>query len=278
MVKKNSRYSLEIWPYDKPRNLFVYVKPYEVTTTIEPIKQYNHSEIFLNIIVITALNHEDRRIAIRQTWASKKRINNKKIAVNFLNLLKQESDKYGDIIQEPFIDSYYNLTIKVGMMLKWIKNNYPDTRYILKADDDVYIDIPNLLKNLSQHENSSELLLMGQLNTLSLPNRDQYNKWYMPNYMYSESTYPPYLDGPAYIMSQAVLNKLYEKALSLPILHLEDLFFTGICAREANIDPINNKNFGFFAEPLGLIMKHGITIAEMNRMWKNRSQLNNYEN
>ncbi|KAF7991794.1 hypothetical protein HCN44_010595 [Aphidius gifuensis] len=276
------------WPSDKPRNLTYFIRPHENTTIIRPIDCCNSSTTFLNIIVPSGLDQKDRRVAIRQTWGSKKRINDKEIVVNFLvgqtnnntltNLLKQESDKYGDIIQEPFIDSYYNLTIKVGMMLKWIKNNYPDTRYILKADDDVYIDIPNLLKNLSQHENSSELLLMGQLNTLSLPNRDQYNKWYMPNYMYSESTYPPYLDGPAYIMSQAVLNKLYEKALSLPILHLEDLFFTGICAREANIDPINNKNFGFFAEPLGLIMKHGITIAEMNRMWKNRSQLNNYEN
>uniref|UniRef100_A0A182Y6R4 Galectin domain-containing protein n=1 Tax=Anopheles stephensi TaxID=30069 RepID=A0A182Y6R4_ANOST len=34
-----------------------------------------------------------------------------------------ESEVYGDIIQESFIDSYNNLTLKTIMMLKWVTNN-----------------------------------------------------------------------------------------------------------------------------------------------------------
>lgn len=34
-----------------------------------------------------------------------------------------ESEVYGDIIQENFIDSYNNLTLKTIMMLKWVTNN-----------------------------------------------------------------------------------------------------------------------------------------------------------
>lgn len=34
-----------------------------------------------------------------------------------------EVEKYGDVIQENFIDSYNNLTLKSIMMLKWVKHN-----------------------------------------------------------------------------------------------------------------------------------------------------------
>lgn len=34
-----------------------------------------------------------------------------------------ESEVYGDIIQESFVDSYNNLTLKTIMMLKWVTNN-----------------------------------------------------------------------------------------------------------------------------------------------------------
>ncbi|XP_040159681.1 uncharacterized protein LOC120898208 isoform X2 [Anopheles arabiensis] len=37
--------------------------------------------------------------------------------------LVNESEVYGDIIQESFIDSYNNLTLKTIMMLKWVTNN-----------------------------------------------------------------------------------------------------------------------------------------------------------
>ena len=37
-----------------------------------------------------------------------------------------ESDMYGDVIQESFIDSYNNLTLKTIMMLKWVNGNCYD--------------------------------------------------------------------------------------------------------------------------------------------------------
>ena len=37
--------------------------------------------------------------------------------------IEEEVEKYGDIIQEGFLDSYNNLTLKSIMMLKWVTNN-----------------------------------------------------------------------------------------------------------------------------------------------------------
>lgn len=42
------------------------------------------------------------------------------------NKIYDESDTYRDIIQESFIDSYNNLTLKSIMMLKWVSNNCYD--------------------------------------------------------------------------------------------------------------------------------------------------------
>lgn len=34
-----------------------------------------------------------------------------------------ESEVYGDVIQESFLDTYNNLTLKTVMMLKWVNQN-----------------------------------------------------------------------------------------------------------------------------------------------------------
>jgi hypothetical protein len=37
--------------------------------------------------------------------------------------INDESEHYNDVIQEQFLDTYNNLTLKAVMMLKWVKNN-----------------------------------------------------------------------------------------------------------------------------------------------------------
>lgn len=51
---------------------------------------------------------------------------------------------------------------------------------------------------------------------------------YMPQYIFSEGFYPNYLSGTGYVMSRDVVNKLYKAALKTPIIHLEDVYITGI--------------------------------------------------
>lgn len=45
--------------------------------------------------------------------------------------IEEEIDKYGDVIQEGFTDSYNNLTLKSIMMLKWINNNCNESGKLL---------------------------------------------------------------------------------------------------------------------------------------------------
>uniref|UniRef100_A0A1B0DAS4 Hexosyltransferase n=1 Tax=Phlebotomus papatasi TaxID=29031 RepID=A0A1B0DAS4_PHLPP len=132
-----------------------------------------------------------------------------------------ESDQFGDIVQESFLDSYNNLTLKSVMLLKWVTNNCLDrVRFIMKCDDDVFVNVPNLLHillggivpvyndtlsfydltNLMATRKKTAIvepkrLLMGFLFCRAKPIADVTSKWYSPIYMYSGTTYPNYLSG-----------------------------------------------------------------------------------
>ena len=60
--------------------------------------------------------------------------------------VSNESHEYGDIVQEDFIDTYANLTVKTLMLLKWFTENCADTQYVMKTDDDMYINLVKLLQ------------------------------------------------------------------------------------------------------------------------------------
>ena len=134
--------------------------------------------------------------------------------------LRSEADQYGDIVQEAFIDTYANLTVKSLMLLKWFTQHCDNTQYVMKADDDMYINLVKLYELVQA--NKKPQLLMGSLicNAIpikvtssvlyctvlyctvlyllycnAIPIKDPYNKWYVPNYMFSARRYPNYLSG-----------------------------------------------------------------------------------
>ncbi|XP_050359216.1 uncharacterized protein LOC126779282 [Nymphalis io] len=172
--------------------------------------------------------------------------------------IEEEVEKYGDVIQEGFIDSYNNLTLKSIMMLKWVTNNCNESvRYILKTDDDMYVNVPNLIENLRNrskvHDSTKgqeqEYLLIGDLICGARPVQDVGSKWYSPRYMYGGRVYPRYLSGTGYALSAGAARALYAAALRTSYFHLEDIYITGMCAVRAKprIVPRDEPGFSYSA-------------------------------
>jgi hypothetical protein len=46
-----------------------------------------------------------------------------------------------DIVQEDFLDSYRNVSLKSAAMLKWSYTYCPSAKYTLKGDDDMFVNI-----------------------------------------------------------------------------------------------------------------------------------------
>ena len=142
------------------------------------------------------------RSAIRQTWANISELPRNVKVVFILGQadnatqqfkIQEESNKYGDIVQESFVDTYQNLTIKSLMLLKWFEQNCHQTQYVMKSDDDMYINLQKL--NDLVKTNHDPYLLVGNLRRNVAPIRRSQSKWHVPYHMFPERHYPNYLVG-----------------------------------------------------------------------------------
>lgn len=98
---------------------------------------------------------------------------------------------------------------------------------------------------------------------------------YVPEYMYDSKYYPNYVSGGGYVISGPLVPLLFESALRVPYFHFEDVYVTGLVAKEANIIPEDNTLFGFRKLPLDqpclyrqMITTHGLSPNEQRDIWQ----------
>ncbi|XP_076275527.1 beta-1,3-galactosyltransferase 1-like isoform X2 [Rhynchophorus ferrugineus] len=209
-------------------------------------------DLFLLILVISATNDFDRRFNIRSTWGLYKR-NVKMLFMlgmtaddQLQEVIEIESEVYRDIIQGNFMDTYRNLTYKSIMSLKYALYHCPKVRYILKVDDDTFVNMPLLLNFLKNNlpSNTSNLILCND-KTGSPVIRNKQSKWYVPEDVYPEAFYPSYCFGWYAIFSSDVCFQLYKESQKLKYVNIEDAFLFGIAAgKSVKSDKENDPSYG----------------------------------
>lgn len=127
----------------------------------------------LVFIIKSAMNHFDRRNAIRQSWGYEKRFSDVIIRRVFVlgitdldnehnnelqHSIDAEHENYHDIVQANFIDSYFNNTIKTMMGIKWAVTHCPRGKFFMFVDDDFYVSAKNVLRFLRNPINYPEYL------------------------------------------------------------------------------------------------------------------------
>ncbi|XP_064212018.1 uncharacterized protein LOC661554 [Tribolium castaneum] len=245
---------VEGWDFNTTRDTTHYVLNTNLSAHIWP-EHFCDLNSFLLVMVCSGPANFEARSAIRDTWGHERIILGNNVSLFFLlgettNSSLQydimlESDRFGDIIQERFIDSYNNLTLKSVFMLKLVSSYCANsTKYLLKIDDDMFVNMIPVVRML-RDRNSTTDLLMGKLICRARPIKDTTSKWYSPRYMYPHHVYPNYVSGTGYVMSVDVAEKLYKAALKTPIFHLEDVYTTGLCAKRAGVRPKNNPLFTY---------------------------------
>ena len=162
------------------------------------------------------------------------------------------------------------------MLLKWFSQSCDigtkSPSYVLKTDDDMYINLEKLYEIV--RGNKKPNLLLGSLICNAIPIKDPYNKWYVPNYMFSERRYPNYLSGTGYLMHRTTISKLYKASLDTPIFHLEDIYITGVLSRKVQIRPVDNIGFSYVRRKLNsclfkqTVTTHHVKHAEMRAIYQ----------
>ena len=159
-----------------------------------------------------------------------------------------EGTTYGDIIRGSHIDHYYNLTLKTQMGLEWAAG-YCDFSYLLKVDDDVFVNPYNLLDHLKKPDTQVTNLYMGRCfhNAPVL----RVGKHRMTREEYSESTFPAYCNGPAYLLSSDLVHKLVELFDTYTPFRLEDVYIGMLIRKIGGVEAVGHSGFRTqeFGEP-----------------------------
>ncbi|KAF6022152.1 hypothetical protein EB796_019535 [Bugula neritina] len=196
---------------------------------------------FVILIPSSPKNFVSRR-AVRRTWGSPlemKRLSSR--IVFFVGLTNDtelqtriisESQRLNDIVQIDMIDSYYNLTLKTIGMFIWASNYCKTVKYVAKIDDDNMVNLPNILHSLEVYSHKHTSFISGSLRVGTVPKGK--SRWADPVFkpVYKESVYPLFFGGPAYFLTNNFIGRLVKECVNLPLIHLEDVFVNGICARQ----------------------------------------------
>ena len=202
------------------------------------------------ILISTSPQNKEAREAIRATWGKVCQGDNSKLKYLFVlgnasndelnGQLKKESDVHHDMIQVDFKDSYANLTYKTMMGLKWANEYCENAKYVMKTDDDMYLNtelLPLLIKQIPQ-----ENFLGGFCWGPSPPHRDMNSKWYVSYEMFRSSLYPSMCSGTGYILSSNIIPRILATSRNIPFFYLEDVYLA-ICLNKVGLHPTSIGGF-----------------------------------
>jgi tetratricopeptide (TPR) repeat protein len=235
--------------------------------------KYNSTLI---VLVISARHHFEHRQLIRETWGSetfcKRTIldNNTVQPSTICNIffvigmpstlhdkhginntkINEESKLYNDIIHVPVLDIYSNLIYKVLVAFDYIDTTFKYT-FVLKADDDTYINLNFLLKTLLHPLHPRRKTLLGQI-WESVPMRDITHKNYVSELYYPLNQLIPYPHGAHYILTSDFVKY---------IVNNEEMLAPSIIPPEfrGNLEDVRIGMWGF---AIGMSYVHDIRFVE----------------
>lgn len=244
---------------------------------------------FLVLLIATEARQVEARDAIRQTWGN----GSLTPGLGFIRLfllgtnegelgrlqqrtLESESLRHRDILQQDFLDTYNNLTIKTLMGMNWVAMHCPRASYVMKTDSDMFVNTDYLIHKLLRPElNPKKNYFTGNNMRGYAPNRNKNSKWYMSPEQYPSEKYPTFCSGTGYVFSGDLAAKIYRASLRIRRLHLEDVY-VGICLAKLRIEPTPPPNEFLFnhwrvsyssCKYSHLITSHGFHPSELLKYW-----------
>ncbi|XP_021373343.1 lactosylceramide 1,3-N-acetyl-beta-D-glucosaminyltransferase-like [Mizuhopecten yessoensis] len=227
------------------------------------------------VLVKSTVRNVLLRQAIRTTWGNISEENVKIVFMLGRNLsndlqrtIDQEAARYKDLVQEDFIDAYFNNTLKSIMSFNWATQYCGNAQFLLFVDDDFVIDLPKIQRYIySIPETDVETLFIGHRITQPVV-RDQNSKWGLSSKVYPYKYWPPYLAGGAFLASMQVARKFSFAFPYIQSLGIDDAWL-GIVARNVRVHPQDHHFFhnnGRHSH-LALVYQCCHTQKEMLNIW-----------
>ncbi|KAI9563410.1 hypothetical protein GHT06_010873 [Daphnia sinensis] len=209
----------------------------------------NGTEPLVFIAVNSAPDNFHKREVIRQTWVTRLKAEREQGLLNLAGFafvvgltennetqikIEKESETFGDIIQIDMFDAYRNLSVKVAGLFNWLYRNCSQMDFLLKVDDDVYVNVRNVAHFVTQFQNQSNYTIFGISPGIFYPQRA--GKWALTYEEWPWSQYPDYFLGPAVLLPAHTILPLLAAFQVTPMSPFDDLYYTGMCREKAGIN------------------------------------------
>ena len=261
----------------------------------QPTFHTNNTSIFLLVLITSGVGklYTERRNSVRNTWGDKSIksgqrnwervfVIGKALSAEHSEEIRQEAAFFEDILVLNMTDSYKNLVIKILSELLW-SLIHVNPRFILKADDDVYVHVPGLLSWLDNYANNNyagDKLYGGFVIGDGEVRRGEKRKNRVARDCLAKDFYPPYCTGAFYVLSTDILPSLFKAVERRPAFPVEDAYM-GILAQEIGVQPVDIPGFYFrkkvtdygrcdFASAIAV--GHNLGLVEFSFVAKNLEQ------
>ena len=243
--------SINVKKQDQPSNithpLTIYDNPYIIQNS--DICQKAKLIKFLVVVHSSTTNFE-QRLSTRNTWANVKIQEAFSMRIVFLlgkpvthstqEDILRENDCFGDIVQGDFMDSYHNLTHKAVLGLRWITENCRQAKFIVKVDDDVFVNIFKIVGQLTSEYDITSRTIFGEMRIRDAIHRK--GQWKVEEKEFANMKYWPFQFCVGYfvMVTSELIPELYEQAKTTPFLWLDDVYVYGLLA--SKLDNIRHTN------------------------------------
>ena len=182
-----------------------------------------------------------RRRILRNTWASKNTFTKVNVSAIFIlgrpekkdDQIKINNEQFinGDIIEGDVIESHQNISLKSKIAMKWIHTHCARTKYVLKTDDDIFINIFEILEHILPTIDSKKNAIACHVKEsgTSIIVRDKNSKWYVPEHFFQNMThFPRFCTGYAVVMTATLVRELYKVSQNTPVIPVDDVYTFGV--------------------------------------------------
>ena len=154
--------------------------------------------------------------------------------------LKAENLMCNDLIRGAQRDTYQNLTLKTQMGLEWAAK-YCDFQFVMKTDDDVFVNPYRLMDYLGNPDTPKTKLFLGYVRRKVVPLRQGRNGVSVEEY--NKNIYPDFCGGVGYVLSSDLVLKMVQIFDAKKPLKLEDVYIGTLVERLGVKDVRHHQGF-----------------------------------